>query len=29
MELKSKRQKAGDPSTGDYMGPWAIYEGME
>lgn len=29
MELKKKRQKAGDPASGDFMGPWAIYEGME
>lgn len=25
--IKSKRIKGGDSSTGDYMGPWACYEG--
>ena len=28
-ELKKKRQKAGNPSQGDYMGPWAGYEGAQ
>jgi len=28
-ELKMKRQKQGDPSSGTFMGPWAIYDGME
>lgn len=24
-----KRQKFGDAASGDFKGPWAIYEGME
>lgn len=28
-ELKKKRQRSGDPASGDYLGPWAIYDGME
>lgn len=28
-ELKRKRLSQGDASSGDFMGPWAIYEGME
>lgn len=28
-ELKKKRLRHDDASTGDFMGPWAIYEGME
>ncbi len=28
-KLKLKRMKYGDPGTGDFMGPWAIYEGEE
>ena len=27
--IKDKRTKAGDPSSGDFMGPWAHYEGEE
>ena len=26
-ELKRKRQEAGDPASGEFAGPWAIYEG--
>lgn len=28
-ELKKKRQRQGDASQGDFMGPWAVYEGMD
>lgn len=28
-KLKMKRMKYGDPGSGDFMGPWAIYEGEE
>lgn len=28
-ELKRKRQAGGDAASGDFQGPWAIYEGME
>jgi hypothetical protein len=28
-ELKRSRQKAGDAASGEFQGPWAIYEGME
>jgi pre-mRNA-processing factor 17 len=28
-KLKMKRMKYGDPASGDFMGPWAIYEGEE
>lgn len=28
-KLKMKRMKYGDPGTGEFMGPWAIYEGEE
>ena len=28
-ELKKKRQKFGEACSGDFKGPWAIYEGME
>jgi hypothetical protein len=28
-ELKLKRQKTGDAATGEFQGPWAIYEGQE
>jgi pre-mRNA-processing factor 17 len=27
--LRLKRQKAGDAATGEFQGPWAIYEGQE
>jgi hypothetical protein len=27
--LKRTRQKAGDAASGDFQGPWALYEGME
>lgn len=27
--LKMRRMKYGNPATGDFMGPWAIYEGEE
>jgi hypothetical protein len=27
--LKSKRMKYGDPGSGDFQGPWAIYEGEQ
>ena len=27
-ELKKKRKKFGDSSTGDFLGPWASYEGL-
>lgn len=27
--IKSKRTKAGDPSSADFMGPWAYYEGEQ
>ena len=29
VELKKKRQKFGDAASGEFMGPWAVYEGME
>jgi hypothetical protein len=28
-KLKMKRFKYGDPGSGEFMGPWAIYEGEE
>ena len=28
-QLKMRRMKYGDPATGEFMGPWAIYEGEE
>ena len=28
-ELKKTRQKFGDACSGDFKGPWAIYDGME
>jgi hypothetical protein len=28
-ELKRTRLAAGDAASGDFQGPWAIYEGME
>ena len=28
-KLKAKRLKYGDPATGEFMGPWATYEGEE
>lgn len=28
-EMKMKRQKFGEACSGDFKGPWAIYEGME
>ncbi len=28
-ELKRKRMEQGDAASGDFQGPWAIYEGME
>jgi len=28
-KLKAKRMKYGDPATGEFMGPWATYEGEE
>jgi pre-mRNA-processing factor 17 len=28
-KLKMRRMKYGDPASGDFMGPWAIYEGEE
>ena len=28
-KLKMKRMKYGDPGSGEFMGPWAIYEGEE
>lgn len=28
-KLKNRRMKYGDPASGDFMGPWAIYEGEE
>eukprot|EP01022_Parablepharisma_sp_SALTPOND_P008056 TRINITY_DN135128_c2_g1_i1.p2 TRINITY_DN135128_c2_g1~~TRINITY_DN135128_c2_g1_i1.p2 ORF type:complete len:559 (-),score=62.19 TRINITY_DN135128_c2_g1_i1:2638-4215(-) len=28
-EIKRKRQKADDPSQGNYLGPWATYEGPQ
>lgn len=28
-ELKKTRQKFGEACSGDFKGPWAIYEGME
>ena len=28
-ELKKKRMRSGDPASGNFQGPWAIYEGME
>ena len=27
--MKKKRQRTGDPATGEFMGPWAIYDGMD
>ena len=29
LELKSKRLKTGDAATGNWLGPWAPYEGDE
>jgi hypothetical protein len=28
-ELKRTRQAVGDAATGEFAGPWAIYEGQE
>ena len=28
-ELKRTRQDAGDAASGEFQGPWAMYEGME
>ena len=28
-EIKKNRQKFGEACSGDFKGPWAIYEGME